>query len=72
VPYKTLGGCLISAQPAVFTSPLALRKKVTKRATLKIQKIPKLKIIFRDIPSKTPFPKIALRKKVTKRATPPV
>jgi hypothetical protein len=44
----------------------------TKRASLTIQKISKIKIIFRVIPSKTRFPKIALRFCAPKRATPPV
>jgi hypothetical protein len=44
----------------------------TKSAAHKIRKIPKIKIFFRVIHSKTQFPKIALRILVTKCAIPPV
>jgi hypothetical protein len=46
--------------------------RATKRATHKNKKIPKNKIFFRVIRSKTRISIFALRLLVTKRATPPV
>jgi hypothetical protein len=59
-------GCAAILTPTTPSSPTS----ATKRAALKINKIPKIKIIFHVICSKTPFHKSALRFLVTKCAMP--